>query len=102
MPEHKMVVVDGIRYRPEDAPALPEPAEESVTAPEQQPDGPDDDEGAAFDPAAHTAPDVLAHLSAANDDERERVLAAEAAGKARKGILEASFLPPGTSGGTAS
>ncbi|KDN86713.1 hypothetical protein [Kitasatospora cheerisanensis] len=98
MPQHKMVVIDGIRYRPEDAPALPEPAEEAARAPEQQLDGPDDGHGETFDPGAHTAQDVLAHLAAADDAERERVLAAEAAGKARKGVL----TPPGASGGAAS
>lgn len=95
-----MVVFDGIRYRPEDAPARPAPADETPPAPaaeEVPPAG-----GGLFDPSAHNAPDVLAHLLAADEDERARVLAAEAAGKARKGILEATFPPPGTSGGAAS
>lgn len=41
----------------------------------------------AFDPSAHTVADVLAYLSA-NPDDAERVLDAERAGKARKGVLE--------------
>ncbi|PBC80117.1 hypothetical protein BX265_4953 [Streptomyces sp. TLI_235] len=47
------------------------------------------DPAAAFDPAAHNADEVLAHLAAADDDERARVLAAEAAdsGKQRKSVL---------------
>lgn len=40
-----------------------------------------------FDPADHNVEDVLAHLEKADDDERDRVLAAERAGKARKGVL---------------
>lgn len=44
-------------------------------------------EGAAFDPGEHNAPEVLAYLETADEAERERVLAAEAAGKARKGIV---------------
>lgn len=40
-----------------------------------------------FDPSEHTVAEVQDHLDAADDDERERVLAAEAAGKARKSIL---------------
>jgi len=40
-----------------------------------------------FDPADHTVAEVNAHLEKADDDERERVLAAERAGQARKGIL---------------
>lgn len=42
----------------------------------------------AFDPAEHNAVDVLAHLADADDTERARVLAAEAAGQARATILK--------------
>lgn len=42
----------------------------------------------AFDPAQHDVDSVLAHLAESADDERDRVLAAEQAGKARKTILE--------------
>lgn len=40
-----------------------------------------------FDPAAHPAPEVVAHLEAADDGEAARVLEAEKSGKARKTIL---------------
>lgn len=40
-----------------------------------------------FDPGAHTVAEVLDYVEA-NPDERDAVLAAEAEGKARKGILE--------------
>jgi hypothetical protein len=40
-----------------------------------------------FDPGEHTAPQVLAYLKDADEEERERVLAAEADGQKRKGIL---------------
>jgi hypothetical protein len=40
-----------------------------------------------FDPSEHTVAQVLAHLDKADDDERDRVLAAERAGKARAGVL---------------
>ncbi|MER5482923.1 hypothetical protein ABT024_06865 [Streptomyces sp. NPDC002812] len=42
----------------------------------------------AFNPGAHNVPTVVAYLDEADDDERARVLAAEAAGKARATILE--------------
>lgn len=41
-----------------------------------------------FDPAAHNVGDVLAYLTDADEDERARVLAAEAAGEARATILK--------------
>lgn len=40
-----------------------------------------------FDPADCTVVEVLAHLDKADDDERDRVLDAERAGKARTGVL---------------
>lgn len=40
-----------------------------------------------FDPTTHTVADVTAYLEKADDDERERVLALERAGKARVGVL---------------
>lgn len=40
-----------------------------------------------FDPGEHNADEVLAHLKTADDEERSRVLAAEAEGRKRKGIL---------------
>jgi hypothetical protein len=40
-----------------------------------------------FDPAEHTAPEVLEHLKGSGEEEAARVLESEEAGKARKGIL---------------
>ena len=46
----------------------------------------------AYDPSAHTVIEVLAYLiSCADEDEAGRVVAAESAGKGRKGILEADL-----------
>lgn len=56
--------------------AEPEPADEAPAAAD------------AFDPAEHTVADVLAYLADADEDERARVLAAEAAGEARATILK--------------
>lgn len=47
-----------------------------------------------FDPDEHTVAEVLDHLDD-NPDDRDAVLEAEAAGKARKGVLEASFEADG-------
>ncbi|WHM32445.1 hypothetical protein OH540_21315 [Streptomyces sp. BPPL-273] len=44
-------------------------------------------DGKPFDPGEHGAPDVLAYLKDADEDERARVLALEASGRKRKGIL---------------
>lgn len=48
----------------------------------------DPDAPVPFDPSAHNVDDVEAHLDKADADERARVLAAEAAGKKRKTVLE--------------
>jgi hypothetical protein len=40
-----------------------------------------------FDPSEHTVAEVEEYLESADEDERERVLAAEAEGKARKSLL---------------
>lgn len=40
-----------------------------------------------FDPAEHTVAEVNDYLDRADDDERERVLALERDGQARKGVL---------------
>ena len=45
------------------------------------------EEVAAYDPAAHNVTEVIEYLDSATDEERERVLAAEQAGEARKGVL---------------
>jgi hypothetical protein len=64
-------------------PVDPEPTEPAEPG-EQSPA----DEG-LFDPAAHDAPAVIAHLETADAAEVARVLDAEAAGKARKTIATA-------------
>lgn len=43
--------------------------------------------GGAFDPSDHTVEEVKEYLGSADDDERERVLAAEADGKGRKSLV---------------
>lgn len=60
------------------APVEPEPEPEQA----EEPDGNEE-----FDPAAHTVAEVAAYLADADDDEKTRVLAAEQAGQARKGII---------------
>jgi len=58
----------------DEAPAEPAPAVASAPA--------------VFDPAEHNVVDVLAYLADADEDERARVLAAEAAGESRATILK--------------
>jgi hypothetical protein len=62
--------------------------------------GPDADTGPEpgsdlFDPSADgvSVDDVNNHLANADDDEIQRVLAAESEGKARKGVLEGPYAP---------
>jgi len=47
--------------------------------------------GEAFDPAANGVDDVNNHLAESGADEVKQVLAAEAAGKNRKGIVEGPY-----------
>jgi trigger factor len=58
-----------------DAPSAPHQAEEPASAPPVA-DG-------VFEPGDHSVAEVKAHLDAADDAEKERVLEAERAGKAR-------------------
>lgn len=99
MPTHKMVTIGGIRYRPEDA-------EQLMRARAQDAEQPGDPAGAAvlsmrqadpartpdppgpFDPGGHTVAQVLEYLATADETETVRVLAAEAAGQARKSIMK--------------
>lgn len=48
-----------------------------------------------FDPSKATIDEVQDYLSNADDTERERVLAAEAEGKKRKGVLDLATTPEG-------
>jgi hypothetical protein len=63
----------------------------SLTPPEPVPASDGDGDGGPdsepFDPGQHKAPEVVEYLKTADDEERARVLAAEAEGQKRKGIL---------------
>ncbi|MGQ4514224.1 hypothetical protein [Streptomyces sp. DW26H14] len=90
MPDHKMTVIDGIRYRPEDVARTRRGAGPQVLSlPHAHPRGREGQAaGAPFDPGAYGVPAVLDHLSRCDEDETVRVLDAEAAGRKRKGLLE--------------
>ncbi|MCZ4649470.1 hypothetical protein O4106_21855 [Rhodococcus pyridinivorans] len=62
----------------------PEPTQEEILV--QQPPDPIPDPN-AFDPSAYTVTEVNSYLSTADQEETARVMEAERAGKARKGIL---------------
>ncbi|MCX4661495.1 hypothetical protein [Streptomyces uncialis] len=114
MPDHKMITIGGVRVRAgdearyrarhtttgplgmrhADPPPPPPPGDdgEGQDPAGPRPDGttgPGDAPGDAevFDPGAHTVPDVLAYLAAADEAEIRRVLDAEAVGQARTTIL---------------
>lgn len=87
MTEHKMRVIDGVRYRPEDVDQArlrqrrrsgPLSTRTAHTPP--APTGP-------FHPAGATVEQVLEYLDGADYVEATRVLVAEEAGKARSTIL---------------
>ncbi|MFE9937387.1 hypothetical protein [Streptomyces hirsutus] len=97
MSEHKMLTIDGIRVRAEDAdryrartappaggqaPPLTQAQADPRTQKKQKP------EQDGFDPAEHTVLQVIAHLAEADEDETARVLDIEAQGEKRKGLLE--------------
>ncbi|MFJ6440260.1 hypothetical protein [Streptomyces sp. NPDC091649] len=113
MPEHKMVTIDGVRYRSEDAARARAragaqagaltvadarlPGSSKDTDPGDQGNGDPADQGGGpggFDPAEHTIVQVIAHLAEADEDETARVLDVEAHAEARKGLIErrAEFL----------
>jgi hypothetical protein len=86
MPTHKMLTINGIRVRPEDAHRY-----RQTPDPEPAPAAPAADGSAAvpadpFDPSAATAEQVLTYLGTVGAAEAARVLDAEAAGKNRVGI----------------
>jgi hypothetical protein len=64
-----------------------EPGERRTLTPPEQTARQTADGSKPFDPGEHKAPEVLAYLKDADDEERARVLAAEAEGQKRKGIL---------------
>lgn len=92
MPEHKMIEIDGIRVREEDADryrarvrpgAGARPLTRTLADPSAETAPP-----AEFDPSGHNVDDVLAHLADASEAETARVLDAEADGKGRKSLTE--------------
>lgn len=66
--------------------ATAEPGETRTLTPPADTGGTEPD-GKPFDPGEHKAPEVIAYLKDADETERARVLAAEADGQKRKGIL---------------
>ncbi|MFJ6438535.1 hypothetical protein [Streptomyces sp. NPDC091416] len=98
MPEHKMIVIDGIRVRADEAaryrartapPAGGQapPLTQAQADPRTQET--DQEPGAGgFDPAEHTVLQVIAHLAEADEQETARVLDAESKGEQRKGLME--------------
>ncbi|MEV2274039.1 hypothetical protein AB0I72_00505 [Nocardiopsis sp. NPDC049922] len=84
MPQHKMITINGIRYRPEDVPEgyTPPARRTPRTLSTQQPTPP-----GPFDPSAAGVDAVLAYLETADHTEATRVLDAEADDKARSTIL---------------
>jgi hypothetical protein len=67
--------------------ATHEPGEKRTLTPPEQTARQSADDRRPFDPGEHKAPEVIAYLKDANEEERARVLAAEADGQKRKGIL---------------
>ncbi|MFE1104141.1 hypothetical protein ACFW4K_26815 [Nocardiopsis alba] len=88
MTEHKMVVINGVRYRPEDVPAGYTPPDRRVLSTRQaDPPATPVTPGTPFDPGVATAVEVLEYLEGVDHDEAVRVLDAEAIGKGRTTIL---------------
>ncbi|MFJ2514692.1 hypothetical protein ACIQJX_35020 [Streptomyces griseoviridis] len=96
MPEHKMITIDGIRVRSDEAAryrARTAPAPEGgqappLTAAQADPRAAAAADPDAFDPAEHTVLQVIAYLADADEGETRRVLDAEASGEKRKGLTE--------------
>ncbi|MGQ4486889.1 hypothetical protein ACN6LM_003904 [Streptomyces sp. SAS_281] len=100
MPEHKMITINGVRVREDEAAryrararaTAPEggqapPLTAAHADPRTQEKEPERDPD-AFDPAEHTVLQVIAHLAEADEDETARVLDAEGSGEKRKGLIE--------------
>lgn len=96
------IILEGADKQNEQTPAVvPVTAENQANADQGTPDPADGEKsseastegnsgeqtGEQFDPDAHTVKEVLDYLTSADETERERVLAAEAEGQARKTIL---------------
>ncbi|BAU83337.1 hypothetical protein SLA_2410 [Streptomyces laurentii] len=97
MPEHKMVIVNGVRVRAEDEARYRRrrtvvseggqaaPLTRAQAKPKQD-DAPE--AGGGFDPSQYTVLQVIAYLAEADMEETARVLDVEASSDARKGLLE--------------
>lgn len=93
---HKHLFADPVTI-PQHAPAAARTTEQAtadpgeartLTPPAPGPDDRGDGEGdEPFDPGQHTAPEVVEYLKGADGEERARVLAVEAEGQKRKGVL---------------
>lgn len=70
---------------PSDVPDTAATAPQATATPVEAPTSP----ASVYDPSAHVVADVVAYM-AEHPDEADAIRAAEAAGKARKGIIEAS------------
>ncbi|WP_326592843.1 hypothetical protein [Streptomyces brevispora] len=93
MTEHKMRVIDGVRYRDEDVPRVRARAGAQAgpltTAHADPPaPGPQEPDSPVFDPSEHVVLQVIAHLAEADEDETARVLDAEEQGEKRKSLVE--------------
>lgn len=67
--------------------ATADPGQVRTLTPPVPAGGDSEPDGKPFDPNEHKAPEVIAYLKDADEDERARVLAIEADGQKRKGIL---------------
>lgn len=82
--EESAAPVEATQAQDEELPATPEtPGNDEVPNPET-----DEEPAEEFDPSKATVDEVIAYLDGADEAEVERVLAAEADGKNRKGIAE--------------
>lgn len=99
MPDHKMLTINGIRVRADEAsryrarttpPAGGQapPLTAAQADPRTQENEQEQGDPGAFDPADHTVLQVIAHLADADEDETARVLDVEAGGEKRKSLVE--------------
>lgn len=88
LPEVEPVLIDDAQHTEGPGPAVPSDEEDVEQQTEEESDQSEDTpEGLEFDPADYTVEEVRAYLDEHPED-RELVLAAERAGRGRKGLLE--------------